>query len=353
MNEILAITAFRDDGDRYRRRNMAACIDRVAAVFPEADHLVAEQGDGAWLRESGLSGRVRHSCDGTPVTEPFHKASLLDSAVRDNPGYRLYVMVDADLYMTRPMAEYIIANAGPGKLLFPYGDTAYLDETDTRRLVSAGKPWGGPKDRGATLNRQTGLCNAFTRDTFDAVGGFDREFLGWGAEDDSFLFKCRRVGTAVERNPDKDVVAYHMFHPKVNTREYIEGSAYRKNRVMCACVRRMSEEDFASYVSGNSTLSEMVEKYSAMGRLGTELILPVIEGTPPLYLDRKSLKIDTTIYDVRAGASFSDVLDEIEKEDGPAGLLEFIDGVMPGFSPLPEDIESELARRKEKACSDS
>ena len=340
MKDFLAITAFRDTGDRFRRRNLAACIDAVARNFTAADHVVVEQGTGEWYDSRGFA--AKHSTMDIPGD--FKKSTLLNSAVRDNPGYKFYVMVDADLYMTEKLAASITEKSADGRLLYPFGDAIYMDELDTKRFLEKGTLWPGDKDHGVTIRRQTGLCMSFTANDFERVRGFDEDFTGWGAEDDAFMFKMKRSCVEISRNLDTDAVAFHMFHPKVNTDEYLKGANYRKNRIMCACMRRMNDGDFARYVSGETTMAELVEIYRAKGRLEVNLDWLVVPGTPPLYADKVILHIDTTIYDIdRSGTmSMSKILSEVEKEDGPEGVIDFVDKVLSKITDLPEDIKREV-----------
>ena len=324
MKDFLLITAFMDTGDKFRRRNLGACIARAAEAFPEADHIIMEQGDGTYMAESGLDETpgLLHSIIGNMGHERFWKTRLMNLAVTGHPGYSGYIMLDADVYLTRPLAEYLMANIVDGRLVFPYGDTMYLDETDTRQLVETGAPFGGSKDHGVTIHRQTGLCCGFTWNTFNAVGKFDEAFDGWGAEDDTFMFKFRRIGAEILRNPCTGAVAYHMFHPKVNTEAYQKGKVYVRNRVMCACVRRMSDEDFASFIAGKVTMDEMVEKYRAMGRLEVELKW--------WYSPSVALDIDTTIYDIDRSVPMTMdlILSAVHSEDGDPGLIFFVDNIL-------------------------
>lgn len=333
MKKFLAITAFKDTGDKYRRRNLQACMRTVFDTFPEADHLVIEQGNGEWF--STLEAQADHVL--MEDTGSFRKSSLLNRAVFANPGYSGYVMVDADVYFTRKLADYVIANTADNRLVFPYGDTIYLDEVDTKRLVTTGTIFRGDKDHGVTLRRQTGLCNSFTWDTFNAVAGFDEEFTGWGAEDDTFMFKFRRIGAEILRNPDPTAAAFHMFHPKVNTDAYLESPNYRRNRVMCACVRRMSDEDFSDYLAKKVSMEELVDKYKKMGRLEIQLIWEIVRGT--------TLHIDTTIYDIdRSGKMDIDkILTAVYNEDGAAGIVEFVDDVLSHIPNMPPEITGRIA----------
>lgn len=344
MKDFIVITAFRDTGDPYRRRNLAACIGSVSRNFPEADHVVAVQGGTVPGDFPGVS--VLHVRD-IPADGLFHKPMLLNSAVESFQGRKLYVMVDADVYLERSLAGYAMTEGGEGRLVFPYGDTVYMDEMDTRRLLSGKGLWPGEKDHGVTIRRQTGLTVAFTYNDFMSVRGFDREFAGWGAEDDAFMYKFIRSGRRVVRNPSREAVAYHMFHPKVNTREYTSGVVYRKNRVYCACVRRMSDADFAGYLRGESGLDPLVAKYRGLGRLEVSLDWPIVRKDLAAGVkDDVVLHMDTTIYDIPRdrGMSIDLVLSAVEREDGPEGVAEFIDGVLGKIPGLPGNVREDIGR---------
>jgi len=318
--------------DRFRHRNLQECISRCHQVFLSSDHCVAVQGASPWLDSIEFNGiRVNLESPGS-----FRKPLLLNAAVRENPGYDMYMMVDADVYLTEPLVNYAVANCAPGRLVYPYGDTVYMDETDTRSLCSTGKLLPGEKDHGVTIRRQTGLCMAFTGSDFEAVAGFDEAFSGWGAEDDAFMFKFRRKGFEVLRNPDRAAVAYHMFHPVVSTPMYIAGDEYRHNRVCCACMRRMSDEDFADYLAGNVDMDSLVAKYKAMGRLEVELNWRCCPEC--------TLNIDTTIYDIdRTGEmTMRKVLDAVLSEDGPEGILEFAENVLYRIPGLPAEMKKDI-----------
>ena len=321
----------------FRRGNLDACRRAVAENFPEARHVVVEQFSDLDRGPSAYPDMSMFD------PGPFRKTALLNKAVRENPGYDIYVMVDADVFVTRKLAEYVLGNARDNRLVFPYGDTIYMDLPDTRKLISEGTLWPGEKNHGVIIRRQTGLCNAFTKATFDAVGGFDGEFSGWGAEDDAFMYKFHRIGAEILRNPDRSAIAYHMFHPVINTDAYLKGPDYMRNRVYCACIRRMGDEDFSDYLAGCVTLDDMVKKYSAMGRLDVSLEWYV---NPTVYLH-----FDSTIYDIdRSGdMSMEKILDAILKEDGHEGIVSFTDSVLRKVPGMPGDMVETIDRYYEEA----
>lgn len=343
MKDFLVITAFMDTGDRFRRRNLIESVNRTKEMFPEADIVVSEQGDGKWFGSTGLD--CMHLCSGN--VGDFCKTKLLNAAVRANPGRVAYLMVDADVLLSAPVVEYIKNHYMDGSLVYPYGDCMYLNEPDTARAIAHRELLPGAKDHGIAIARQTGLCNVFTWDTYCKVGGYDESFVGWGAEDDAYLVKCRRLVAPIVRNTDKNAMVHHMFHMKVNTPEYMDkGPLYVNNRVRCACIRRMSDEDLANYVSGNSTMDEMISKYNRLGRLDIRIDWK--------YTPRYTLHMDATIYDIdRNGEmTMTKVLDAMFAEDGAESTIAFIDDVKEKVVDLNDEQIAELdAARNRYAAS--
>lgn len=340
--KFLVITAFCDKGDRYRRRNLTATLANNMKLFPEATFCVAEQNPTGWFETIGLNPSAVHHL-GVTIEGGFRKTALLNAAIESEADAETIVMVDGDVFLDEKVVGYIKNHWGDGSLVFPYSEATYLKETDTRHIID-GKPLlPGPKDHGVTIDRQTGLCNVFTRDTWKRVGKYDEEFVNWGAEDDAFLTKCRRLVGPIHRNREPGCVAYHLFHPIVNTEEYLRSSPlYRANRVRQACIRRMSDEDLNRYVNGIVTLSELVDKYNDMGRLQISLDWQCTELA--------SLHMDTTIYDVdRNGPmSFTKVMAAIEAEDQAAYCVEFIDDVLLKLPDLSADQLEEINGLRKK-----
>lgn len=341
MSEFLVIIAFMDDGKLFRRRNISAVVENCLRIFPECDIVVSEHGNAGI--DLGGSDRIRHmhSDDG----DVFCKPKLLNAAVRMSANaYKAIVMLDADAYIDEKCVSYIREHWSEGSLVFPFGSVNYLNETDTRRVTAREPMLPGEKEHGVHIGRQTGLCNVFTYDTFNRVGGFDEDFCRWGAEDDAFLVKCRRLVGPVVRNQDSSATVNHLFHPIVNTKTYLDSPEYLSNRKRCACMRRMNDAELNEYVSGITTLGALVERYEAMGRLNVKLDWPC---TPTVHLT-----IDTTIYDldINSGMSFTKIMDEIAKEDGNAYAIEFIDQVLLAIPDLDAAQNAEIVEIRKKLC---
>ena len=270
--DFLVITAFYDGGDRYRRRNLVATLANSMKMFPEARICVAEQNPSGWFDILGMDpGRITH------VTRQFDggfcKTALLNAAVEAVPDPEIIVMVDGDVFLTPGVVDCIRNKWDRGSLVYPFSDTMYLNEVDTRLIVGGKELLPGEKYHGVNIERQTGLCNVVTRENWIKVGGYDEAFVKWGAEDDAFLVKCARIVGPIYRNADPGCVAYHLFHPRVNTMGYMLGDeGYFMNRLREACIRCMSDDDLKLYVSGKVSLDALVEIYGGRGELHPDTV---------------------------------------------------------------------------------
>ena len=335
--KFCVLMAFYDKGNKFRERNLSEVVDKYLTT-DDFDVIIAEQYPQGFAETISKMNpdRVKfvpcNEMKGDPEKKGrFCKTELLNAAVKAYPDYEYYVMGDADAYLSdecfsslREAASRL--DSGDASIVFPFDDVLYLNEPDTKRIVSGEELLPGTKDHGAEIFRQTGLCNIFKKSTWDTVGGFDEAFTNWGAEDDAFLTKCKRlVGHSLRLTG----TIYHLFHPKVDTESYRESKDYVDNRKRCACLRRMSSDDLKQYCAGNKDLADLVEKYDALGRLSIRLRWQCT----PLCL----LTVDTTIYDIdnEGDMSFTKLLDAVAAEDGAWYIPTFIKTALGGLEGIP------------------
>jgi predicted glycosyltransferase involved in capsule biosynthesis len=181
------------------------------------------------------------------------------------------------------------------------------------------------------ITRQTGLINCFSKETYQQVGGFDEEFIGWGAEDDAFVFKIRRV-TGKRELRCKGGVVLHLGHKKVNDRSYLEGLRYKKNRAYCSLMRRMTDEEFKRYLSHETTLDDIYKDFAARGG---------IEGDATLIVGpRMRLNVNTSIYYVKTlTPTMTEFLTEVLAEDGPDMVKSFVNSYATEKDAYPEVLK--------------
>ena len=331
------LMAFFDKGSTFRKRNLSEVVKNYLTT-DDFDVIITEQypsGFGESVAKQNPDRVKFVPCDkvnGDPQkVGRFCKTELLNAAVKAYPDYDYYVMGDADALLSKEAFDSLreatrLLDSGEASIVFPFDNVLYLNEPDTKRIVANEPLLPGTKDHGAEIFRQTGHCNIFKKSTWDAVGGFDEAFTNWGAEDDAFLTKCKRI---VGHSQRLNGTIYPLFHPKVNTNAYCESNDYVSNRKRCACVRRMTIDDLTLYCTGKAKLDDLVAKYDALGRLSVRLRWKCT----PLCL----LTIDTTIYDIdnEGEMSFTKLLDAVSAEDGAWYIPTFINTALGGLDGIP------------------
>jgi hypothetical protein len=310
MNRPLYIYTFYSTDD-CRLRNFKASIEQLKTVDPTADICVVEQNGFTTIPSVTYHHRVDIN------DSKFHKTYLLNYAVKNHAEYTHYVMIDADSWIDAGVVDNIRNHCDDAPLVFPYATCVYLNDAQTRRkcrheIVDIPLRYNA----NIPITRQTGLINCFSKETYEQVGGFDEEFVGWGAEDDAFVFKIRRVTGKKELRCQGGAVL-HLWHKKANDPLYMEGIQYKRNRALCSLMRRMTNEEFTRYLNKESTLDDIYKDYIARGG---------IEGNAVLIVGPKlSLKVDTSIYYVQSlKPTMTEFLTEVLFEDGTEYVKYFV-----------------------------
>ena len=325
MSKFLYIYTFYST-DPCRLRNFTASIEQLKNVDPEADICVVEQ--------NGLTAipavTFHHRVDIEDTL--FHKTGLLNFAVNNHPEYTHYVMIDADSWIDAGVVDNIHNHCNDAPLVFPYETCVYLTEAQTRRkcrhdVVDIPIRYNS----NIPITRQTGLINCFSKETYDKVGGFDEEFVGWGAEDDAFVFKIRRV-TGKRELRCKGGTVLHLWHKKVNDQSYLDGLRYKKNRAYCSLIRRMTDDEFNRYLGKETTLDEIYKDFAARGG---------IEGDANLIVGPSlRLKVNTSIYYLQTlNPTVTEFLTEVLAEDGPDMVKSFVNTYITKNYAYPEVIK--------------
>ena len=192
-----------DDGSTEDTRKM---IEQMSKDFPVPLHHV-------WQEDKGFRvARVRN----------------LAMAKAVELGAEYIIQIDGDILMGRHFIEDHISEAQRG--VFYCGARAYISPQKTARLLAKGKPAklsflsSGIRHRFNALRipfftrftrckrRYIGCNMAFWLADAKDINGYDEEFVGWGAEDDDFCIRMKRLGCNLQRIKFK-AIAFHLAHP--------------------------------------------------------------------------------------------------------------------------------------------
>lgn len=165
--------------------------------------------------------------------EPFSRAGSVNQGVEACDA-EVLVIADGDVLVSRDQVFRAVALAvAGGGLVQPYDELRWFSFDATAVLLAA--PWQafdgsapapaqvfGPSEATPLL----GGCNVLSRRTWDAVGGLDRRFRGWGCEDIAFASECAAV--APTRRVEGPLM--HLWHPK--TGEYVSDRTLARNAAL-------------------------------------------------------------------------------------------------------------------------
>lgn len=177
---------------------------------PGRDHRALDFVTGMYRTALGIELEVIVADD---AGTPFNRGRALNAGVAQSRG-EVLVLADADLVVPLDAIDSAVWTAAAVGYVVPFTEVAFLDEDLTADVLNgdATAPDAAEAAADVFARRSTGGCNVITRDHFDAVGGFDPRFAGWGFEDAAF---DTAVSTLVGPGywPPESVRAVHLWHP--------------------------------------------------------------------------------------------------------------------------------------------
>ncbi len=196
----------------------------LRTLSPATGHVVVAMDDPAIDEVVGHEpGTTILHVDGDPLGLPLARARNVGVEAAIAGGAELVVLLDVDCVPgPRLVAAYEQASTwAPGTLLA--GPVTYLGEgvdvpEDLELLESLRSPHEvrpdppvGQIERGGNHDLFWSLSCALTASTWRTVGGFQEEYVGYGAEDTDFGWSARSRGVDLVWVGGAD--AFHQFHP--------------------------------------------------------------------------------------------------------------------------------------------
>lgn len=155
---------------------------------------------------------------------PFNRSAAINRAAAGS--WDVAVILDSDTIVDLDPIDRAINEAhGTGHLVLPFTNRCMLSRRGTEQIL-AGRT--GAWDRWVSA-RQTPKdayiyisgCQVVPRSLWDAVGGFDERFIGWGGEDDAFHAATIALTGHDARESRYPGNAWHLWHrpsPHASTR---------------------------------------------------------------------------------------------------------------------------------------
>lgn len=156
-------------------------------------------------------------CIGTNADESFNRSKARNAAFKKSTGDYLLI-ADADtMFDTAQIYMGVERVRATDTWVLPYSYYYNLSQHHSEQIVAA-DPWMSTGELGLPPTEYehkiedspAGLL-VMKREHFEAVGGYDERFEGWGAEDNAFRLALEAIVGGALRLPGFD--CYHLWHP--------------------------------------------------------------------------------------------------------------------------------------------
>lgn len=150
--------------------------------------------------------------------EPFSRGEARNDAVRSTRS-DVVVIADADTTYADPgQIRQAVGQVkdNPNAWVIPYAEEHYYnlaqDATEFLLSIDPGTALKDPDNEDAWEHKITSWAGILVmhRAAFEAAGGYDRRFIGWGYEDNAFQL-C--LDTIVARHQRIEAPVFHLWHP--------------------------------------------------------------------------------------------------------------------------------------------
>lgn len=206
-------------------------MSRVADEGPEAVRSSGGSPGETWVvvlvprrRDNGPRDRLWAHCrawweqtfpdwpiyEGHHDVGPFNRSAAINRAATMAGDWDVAIIIDSDVLgdPARIMEAVTLADK-TGAMTFPFTTRKDLDQAGTAKVLDG---FRGSWER-YVHKRWAGNVSsiiAVPRRLWDAVDGFDENFVGWGFEDNAFASACVTFGGPYNRLPGE---VWHLWHP--------------------------------------------------------------------------------------------------------------------------------------------
>jgi glycosyltransferase involved in cell wall biosynthesis len=218
------------NGDNHRERNLRAVIrSALASLESNSELIVVEQVTKTNLSEFASDHRFIHYCQ--PVSK-WNKSEAWNQGFKLSRG-KAIIGLDADIIVNESVfTQSSVEEFTKKKLTYPFVDivdltisetTAYCESSSFLKHIDVAEQ----ANRLRNGRRCYGGIWIMPRSAFVDIGGYDRSFEIWGGEDDIFHWITTALFTR-EQVCRTNGVAYHLWHPVSNTKDYLESENYKR-----------------------------------------------------------------------------------------------------------------------------
>lgn len=179
---------------------------------------------------------------------PYNRSHTFNAGARHALGSVL-LLHDNDMLVPSGYGRRILDRVARGyEVVNPKRYIFYLERSHSEAVIGHAACLDDHPAEAIVQNLEAGGSMAITSAAFEAIGGMDEEFVGWGGEDNEFWDRCLTCPTWTWGY--EPIV--HLWHPS----QPLKGQADNPNLLRCRMVMEQSPEQRIETLRGRMPLQE-------------------------------------------------------------------------------------------------
>ena len=232
-----------------RLNNLRRVLDWING-FVGVEVLLIEQDKHSKISHLGL--KAKHVF--LKTDKPYNKSWAFNYATKISNS-NIIVFADSDLIMNPNSFIDGLKMIEQYEMISPYKSVIDLDGQEStlpiENIISIDRP-----GRGETDHQKVPLCGGiciFRREAIYKIGGWNEEFIGWGAEDDFQSIKVRQFLTWIELENK----CYHLYHDRTQP----DMKWYQRNLQLLQKSAEMTKDQHSKMINNQMPKIGMKNKY--------------------------------------------------------------------------------------------
>lgn len=232
-----------------RLSNLKRVLDWING-FNGAEVLLIEQDKHSKIKHLNL--KAKHIF--LKSDRPYNKSWSFNVAIKQAQS-NIIVYADSDLIMDPNQFIEGLKSLQQYEMVNPYKSVIDLNAQESQlqldHMIKIDRPGRGEND-----HQKVPLCGGicmFRKDAITKIGGWNEDFIGWGAEDDFVSVKVKNFLSYTELSNK----CYHLYH----TRENPDMNLYQRNLQLLQKLGALSKEDLTKTINNSIQKIGMKNKY--------------------------------------------------------------------------------------------
>lgn len=246
-NSFTYVIGYRHFPDRLN--NLRRVLDWINC-FAGVDVILIEQDTHSKI--SHLNLRARHIF--LKTDKPYNKSWAFNVATNLAKS-EIIVFADSDLIMKPEQFIEGLKSLEQYEMVNPYKSVIDLDPNESlvrlEEMILIDRP-----GRGETDHQKVPICGGicmFRKEAIIRIGGWNEDFIGWGAEDDFVSHKVQQFLNWRQL----DHKCYHLFHSRIQP----DMQSYQRNLQLLQQLVALPKNDLIKSIQKNLPRNGMKNKY--------------------------------------------------------------------------------------------